>query len=128
MINSSLNRIEIWGRGLAQVWLTRQAVTTCTAPKEMALSAAMAKATGKPETYVMVTLHETSVMMGGAAGPAAFCDVRGIGGMKGPSNGKIAEAVCALLKAHLSIAGDRVYLNFTDVPGTQWGWNGATFS
>ena len=41
----------------------------------------VAETTGKPEKYVMVVLQSGEILMGGAAGAAAFMDVRGIGGL-----------------------------------------------
>ena len=92
-----------------------------------AVSGILAEVTGKPETYVMVTLEGGTACMGGVAGPAAFADVRGIGGLDGNVNAEISKRICHLLKDELGIEGDRVYLNFTDVPAQNWGWNGGTF-
>jgi len=92
-----------------------------------AVSAALSEATGKPETYVMVSLTTGPMLMGGKPGPAAFVDVKSIGGMDGPTNRNISEKFCAILGEKLGIAGDRVYLNFTDMASDSWGWNGSTF-
>ena len=42
-------------------------------------------------------------------------------------NGQLSEKVCSLLKESLGIAPDRVYLNFSDIPAGNWGWNGEIF-
>jgi phenylpyruvate tautomerase PptA (4-oxalocrotonate tautomerase family) len=96
-------------------------------PLLAALSKAMAGATGKPEQYVMVTVTQSTMLMSGKAGDAAFVDVRGIGGLNGETNGKLSQQICKLLKDSLGIAPDRVYLNFTEVEAGNWGWNGSTF-
>ena len=107
--------------------------TTLPLPKEKgkpllaALSKAMAGATGKPEQYVMVTVTQSTMLMSGKAGDAAFVDVRGIGGLNGETNGKLSQQICKLLKDSLGIAPDRVYLNFTEIEPGNWGWNGSTF-
>jgi len=91
------------------------------------LSAIVAEAIGKPERYVMVTLAEGTICMNAELAPAAFVDVRSIGGLSGNVNRQISERVCAKLQETLSIPPDRTYLNFTDVPGSSWGFNGSTF-
>jgi phenylpyruvate tautomerase len=96
-------------------------------PLLAALSKAVAGATGKPEQYVMVTVTQSTMLMSGKAGDAAFVDVRGIGGLNGETNGKLSQQICKLLKDSLGIAPDRVYLNFTKVEAGNWGWNGSTF-
>jgi phenylpyruvate tautomerase len=92
-----------------------------------AASKALTEATGKPEGYVMVTLAECAACMAGKAGPAAFADVRGIGGLTPAVNKEISRRLCALLKQELALPADSVYLTFTDVPAANWGWKGSIF-
>ncbi len=92
-----------------------------------AASRIVAGSIGKPERYVMVTVEETPIIMSGEEGPAAFADVRSIGGLGGGVNGEIARKLCALLEEMLEIPPGRVYLTFTDVPAADWGHDGATF-
>ena len=91
------------------------------------VSKAIADVTGKPESYIMVTLQQADVAMAGSSDPAAFADVRGIGGIGGETNKALSAAICDLLSGSLGIASDRVYLNFTDISASNWGWNSATF-
>ena len=91
------------------------------------LSKAVAGTIGKPEQYVMVSISQTAMVMSGEAGGAAFVDIRSIGGVTGDVNRKLSQQVCKLLNESLGIAPDRVYLNFTDVEASNWGWNGSTF-
>ena len=97
-------------------------------PLLAALSKALAGATGKPEEYVMITVSHSGMLMSGKGGDAAFVDVRGIGGLNSETNRRLSQQICRLLKDSLGIAGDRVYLNFTDVEAGNWGWNGSTFA
>jgi len=96
-------------------------------PLLAALSKAVAGAIGKPEQYVMVTATQSTMVMSGKAGDAAFVDIRSIGGLSGEANRDLSRQICNLLKDSLGIASDRVYLNFTDVEAGNWGWNGSTF-
>lgn len=92
-----------------------------------ALSRIMAETTGKPEQYVMVTLNQVSILMSGKSGEAAFVDIRGIGGLDGNINTQLSKKICQLLNQSLGVPADRIYLNFTDVPADNWGWNSQTF-
>jgi len=91
------------------------------------LSKAVAGTIGKPEQYVMVTASQTAIMMSGKAGAAALVDIRSIGGLTNDVNRELSQQVCRLLRDSLGVSPDRVYLNFTDLDGGQWGWNGSTF-
>jgi phenylpyruvate tautomerase PptA (4-oxalocrotonate tautomerase family) len=92
-----------------------------------ALSKTVAETTGKPEQYVMITVNPAAMLMAGKPGDAAFVDVRGIGGLTAAVNRQLSQKVCQLLNQSLGVAADRVYLNFTDVEASNWGWKGNTF-
>jgi phenylpyruvate tautomerase PptA (4-oxalocrotonate tautomerase family) len=92
-----------------------------------AMSGMVVKATGKPPAYVMATMEDGRIVMGGKNDPAAFADVRGIGGLTPAVNKQISKDVCELLKKELGIKPENVYLAFTDVAASNWGWNGGTF-
>jgi phenylpyruvate tautomerase len=91
------------------------------------LSKIVAETTGKPERYVMVTVNPAAMLMAGKPGDAAFVDVRGIGGLTAAVNRQLSQKVCQLLNQSLGVPADRIYLNFTDVEASNWGWQGNTF-
>ena len=91
------------------------------------LSKTVAEVIGKPQQYVMVTASHAAIQMSGSPGDAAFVDVRSIGGLTGDVNRKLSQKVCQLLHDSLGIPPNRIYLNFTDVKASHWGWNGSTF-
>ena len=91
------------------------------------LSKIVAGTIGKPEQYVMVVVSSAAILMSGKPGEAAFADIRSIGGLNGDVNRQLAQKVGSLLKESLGVPPDRIYLNFTDVPAGNWGWNGDTF-
>lgn len=91
------------------------------------LSQIVAECIGKPERYVMITVSEATMSMASAEGPAAFADIRSVGGLNNDVNCKLSERLCALLQSQLGIPPNRVYLNFTNVSGANWGWNSSTF-
>ena len=92
-----------------------------------ALSRIVSESLSKPEQYVMVTGEEGTIVMGGVSGLAALVDIRSIGGLTGEANREISAKICALLEKELEIPPGRVYLNFTDIPAANWGYNGSTF-
>lgn len=92
-----------------------------------AASRLLAEATGKPESYVMVTLEQVSGCFNGKECPLAFADVRGIGGFSKSVNTRFSKELCDLLQSKLAIPPDRVYSTFTDVPASAWGWNRGVF-
>lgn len=93
-----------------------------------ALSRTCAETIGKPERYVMAVVHEGSTMLqGGAPGPAAFVEVRSIGGLTPQVNKALSARICKLLAETLEIPGNRVNLNLIDVPGESWGFDGSTY-
>ena len=93
----------------------------------VALSKIVAGTIGKPEQYVMVVVSPAAIHMSGKPGEAAFVDIRSIGGLGGDVNRQLAQKIGSLLKDSLGVPPDRIYLNLTDVPGGNWGWNGDTF-
>jgi phenylpyruvate tautomerase len=92
-----------------------------------ALSRIVAETIGKPEQYVMVTANQVSILMSGKSGDAAFVEVRSIGGLGGDVNRQLSQRICHLLNQSLGVPSNRVYLNFIDVEGENWGWDGNTF-
>ena len=93
----------------------------------LSLSRILSQVTGKPEAYTMVTFAETTGSMGGKIAPIAYADVRGIGGLTPNVNIAVSKEVAVLLNEELNIAPDKVYITFTDVAATNWGWKGGTF-
>jgi len=91
------------------------------------LSKLVAESIGKPEAYVMIALHEGPICMSGEVGPAAFADVRSIGGLSPAVNKRIMARLCPLLEAALGVPPARMYANFTDVAPATWGHDGDTF-
>jgi phenylpyruvate tautomerase PptA (4-oxalocrotonate tautomerase family) len=91
------------------------------------LSKIIAECIGKPERYVMVTVSEAAMLMGGAETPAAYADIRSIGGLNNAVNRKLSEGVCRVLQEQLGIPPDRVYLGFSNVSAENWGWDSGTF-
>ena len=92
-----------------------------------ALSRIVAETVGKPEDYVMVTVSQAAILMSGKPGEAAFVDLRSIGGLSHEVNRQLSQKLCRLLPESLGVPESRIYLNFTEVAASNWGWKGDTF-
>jgi phenylpyruvate tautomerase len=109
--------------------------TSCTFPDQSRkhaiatmLSQIAAEATGKPEQYVMVSIHDNLAMMiSSAAGPCALVTVKAIGGLNKSVTQTLVAKVSQLLQKELSIPQTRVYLTFEELAPTHWAWDGKTF-
>jgi phenylpyruvate tautomerase PptA (4-oxalocrotonate tautomerase family) len=91
------------------------------------LSSIASEVLGKSENYVMVAISPAIMRMSNVPDQAVFVDVRAIGGLTPDTNRTVSERVCELLESELNIPRERMFLNFSDVPGTDWGWAGRTF-
>ncbi len=92
------------------------------------LSRICAEAIGKDEQWVMAVVADAAAMLfAGKPGPAAFVDLRSIGGLTPRVNQALSERVCALLEQELHVPPARVYLNMEDVRADHWGHDGGTF-
>ena len=105
-------------------------VTNQSVPDETALlkaaSQTIAKAAGKPESYVMVAVEsKASMLMSGSEAPVAFLDYRSLG--LPADRAAFSDALCSLITDRLGIAGDRIYISMTDSERQNWGWNHSTF-
>ncbi|MBW4440581.1 MAG: hypothetical protein KME10_04955 [Plectolyngbya sp. WJT66-NPBG17] len=92
------------------------------------LSAALAKHTRKPETYVM-TAFESSVPMtfGGTTDPTCYIEIKSVGSMTPDQTQSMSQDFCQQIEQLIAVPVDRIYIEFADAKGYMWGWNGATF-
>lgn len=91
-----------------------------------AASQTVSKASGKPESYVMVTIDQQKPMLfGGSDAPTAILDYRSLG-LPGDRQG-FSDVLCTLISDELGIDGGRIYISMTDSERQNWGWNHSTF-
>lgn len=91
------------------------------------LSQLISKETGKPERYVMINLSAGMRMLfDGSDAPLAYMECKSIGLSRSQTQ-TLSASLCQLLKKHLVIEKDRVYIEFSNCPAEYWGWNGSTF-
>lgn len=93
-----------------------------------ALSEICAEKLGKPESHVLSMVYDDpTILFGGELAKSAFVEVTSIGGLNEEVNTALSKAVCDLLSEKVDIDPARVYLNFTDIARSNWGWNEKTF-
>jgi len=93
----------------------------------VAASKQLARDLGKPERYVMVELTTNPAMLlGGTDNPAAYLELKNIGLPTGQTK-NLSQSLTLLLEDELEILPSRIYIEFSDVKGELWGWNGSTF-
>ena len=91
-----------------------------------AASHAISKATGKSETYVMVSIDtQSNMIMAGTDDALAFLDYRALG--LPTDRNAFSAALCQMIEDQLSISGERIYVSMTDSERQNWGWNHQTF-
>jgi len=81
----------------------------------------------KPAPYIMVVIEKADISMAGNSGRASFIELRSIGGITPKNTAAFAESVTHYINSETGIPADRIFINFTDIPGSLWGWNGSTF-
>ncbi|KAJ4754701.1 Macrophage migration inhibitory factor [Rhynchospora pubera] len=87
-------------------------------------SRVLAKIIGKPESYVMISLHGGVPMsFAGSEEPAAYGEVISIGGLGPGVNGKLSSALAEILESKLSVDSSRFYIKFYDVQVHWLQWN-----
>ena len=92
------------------------------------LSSICATVTGKPEAYVAAVVEcDAVIAFGGQLQPSAFVEVKSIGGLNDQVNVSLSKSICECIESKLGIPGKCVYINFTDVPPSNWGFDGSTF-
>jgi phenylpyruvate tautomerase PptA (4-oxalocrotonate tautomerase family) len=107
---------------------TNQAITE-TDPSALleAASRLVADMLGKSEAYVMVKFsHNPNMMFAHDRQPLALLQLKSIA-LNESQTGELSAALCELMDNHLGIAGDRIYIEFSDVSRAMWGFNGGTF-
>jgi phenylpyruvate tautomerase len=87
----------------------------------------VSKNLGKPEKYVMVRFDMAqSMVFAGNAMPCAYLELKSIG-LPETATEMLSKVLCQFVNDELKIPSERVYIEFTDVKDSMWGWNSSTF-
>ena len=89
------------------------------------ISTMVAELTGKPENYVMTMIQrDIKMTFAGSDEPCCFIKVKSIGSLS-PSS--MSKSLCELITSKTNINTNRIYIEFTDVKASNWGFNSSTF-
>ena len=81
----------------------------------------------KPEEFVMIAVQpDTPMFFAGSDDPVAFLELKSIA-LPASKTKQLSQSLCELIKEHLGIPIERVYVKFIDVKHSMWGWKGDTF-
>ena len=81
----------------------------------------------KPESYLMVGVCDgyDLYFAGKKLANGAFVSVSAFGRINPSDAQKMTASICEMLKSRLSVAGNDVYVTYTDID--KWGWDGSNF-
>ena len=90
-------------------------------------SAFTAMLLNKPEKWIMVSIiHNAPMLFDGSAQPTAYLELKSIS-LGQDKCAALSDKLCAFVNVELGISPDRVYIEFWDINGKMFGWNGGTF-
>lgn len=82
----------------------------------------------KPEQVIMVAIKPgTPLIFGGTDEPSAFVQIKALGLEKGRCP-EFSKKVCGFLEKEINVPGNRVFIEFTDIDGKTFGYNGDTLA
>ncbi|MCB1232949.1 MAG: tautomerase family protein [Verrucomicrobiae bacterium] len=92
-----------------------------------AASKLVAERLEKPESVVMTAIQQPQVMsLGGNDAPCAMIELS-ILAIDDSRIHDLYGALHAMAVQHLGLPGDRIFINFHDIPRGRWGCNGQVF-
>lgn len=92
------------------------------------LSVALAELLDKPEAYVMIIIQDgLEMQLSGTVDPCVFMDVRQVGEISAEQVTNLSGKLSELVGNDIGVGAGRIYINFTDVPGNRWAFDGRTF-
>uniref|UniRef100_UPI004072FD72 hpMIF2 n=1 Tax=Heligmosomoides polygyrus TaxID=6339 RepID=UPI004072FD72 len=93
------------------------------------ISALVARILHKPESYVAVHIvPDQKMTFAGTDAPCGVGVLKSIGGVGEAQNNSHAKALFAIIKDHLGISGNRMYIEFVDIGAADIAFNGKTFA
>lgn len=82
---------------------------------------------GKPESYVMVSIHSgTPMLFAGSNEPCAYLELKSLG-LAEDKTTTLSQSLCSLIAENIHIQPSRIYIEFASPARHMWGWDGATF-
>jgi len=93
-----------------------------------ALTDLVVREMNKPLEYVQVLIEaDATLHFAGSGDASAFVELRALDFATDQAK-PLSAVICKLLKDHLNIPPERVFINFFNIPRPLWGWNATTFA
>jgi len=90
-------------------------------------SRAAAEITGKPESYVMVSIEDNQCLMFAANHqPCALVNIKSLG-LPEDRTSQFSEQLCEFIQSNTNISSSRIYIEFSNPQRHMWGWDKKTF-
>ena len=70
--------------------------------------------------------EDVCLVQEGSDAPLAYLELKSIG-LPADRTAELSAALCGLISTELSVASDRIYIEFADAQRHLWGWDSATF-
>ncbi|MCQ2913847.1 MAG: phenylpyruvate tautomerase MIF-related protein [Alphaproteobacteria bacterium] len=100
--------------------------TVCNALMNYA-SKVVAETVEKPEAYVMVNVVENQHLIFGAkVTPCVYMEMKSVG-LPQSKIPELSATLTKMIEDKLHVPSNRIYIEFSSVPGNMWGFNGSTF-
>jgi phenylpyruvate tautomerase PptA (4-oxalocrotonate tautomerase family) len=90
------------------------------------LSKAAAELLEKPESVVMTAWHSAKMTFAGTDAGALHLSVQALR-MPEDAPQRLTPELCERIQLTVGVSAERVFITYTDVPPTHWGWNHKTF-
>jgi phenylpyruvate tautomerase PptA (4-oxalocrotonate tautomerase family) len=90
------------------------------------LSKAIAELLDKPESVVMTSWTTAKMIMAGTDDPTAFVDLRALR-LPDDAPAKLSKELSERIGLIVDIRADRIFLNFSNIEPSNWGFDGKTF-
>jgi len=82
---------------------------------------------GKPESYVLIHVNsDQSMIFAGSQEPLAYIELKSIELPKNQTE-PLSSLLCDFVAEELNIPANRIYIEFTNIDRSMWGWNNKTF-
>ena len=93
------------------------------------ISNIVSKELNKPLAVTQAIVADDAIVSfgGNFIAPSAFIVVMSIGGLTPDACKRLTAAMCDLLAKKYGVSSQRVYINFCEKRGTEWGWNSTIF-
>ncbi|MEM1083089.1 MAG: phenylpyruvate tautomerase MIF-related protein [Verrucomicrobiota bacterium] len=90
------------------------------------LSKAAAELMEKPESVVMTAWHAAKMTFAGSESETIHLSIKALR-MPDDAPQRLTPELCERLHLATGVQTERIFITYTDVAPTHWGWNGKTF-